>query len=443
MQERERLLDLVKRGQMTPEQAETEAARRGLPKFAHVPPPEDFDPMQETSWSLVMVLAWILWRTADEVRNQWDAYRFKCLDWVEPYSVIVPRTCRYKPRVLEGRAATNIQSLWRATSNLDDGHSGCSEPLMSLAEATNALLLKLRDDALRATEISKGSTISSDHWSDLSVMEAWDQELNLGGMFPAEPPFRYLNWAFDREQVTSIWSRRTIVEFPRTLPPTIMPTGAQWIVTQGGVSQELPTEAAWQDAFKELIPRLASEEIKVIGIRERTNESVSGIKFASCQIVYPFADLSCELAMGDELYLKSDPYIDENRWREGVDDSLKDRSGYQWRRLMVLKSEVLRYWPFSTETQSPAQTVFRTGAPGRPTSMFLVETEFLARLKRGETLPWIGEESEILCAWLKKTHRNYPPLTARTIENRLRPLHREHREQMKPQKHRKRTNPRK
>jgi hypothetical protein len=101
---------------------------------------------------------------------------------------------------------------------------------------------------------------------------------------------------------------------------------------------------------------------------------------------------------------------------------------------------ILRYWPFSTESQPPVQTVPRTGVPGRPTSIFLVEAEFYARLERGEAMPSIGEESEILAAWIKKTHRDYPQLTAKTIENRLRHVHREH---MKPQKHRKHMKPRK
>jgi hypothetical protein len=67
---------------MTPAEAEAEASRLGLPKLAKKPDPAEFDPMKEPSWTLIMALAWIMWRTPDAVRNHWDAYRVECEDWV-------------------------------------------------------------------------------------------------------------------------------------------------------------------------------------------------------------------------------------------------------------------------------------------------------------------------------------------------------------------------
>jgi len=58
---------------MTPEEAEA-----ALPKIAEAPDPTEFDPIEETRWSLFMVLGWIMWRTPEAVRNQWDAYRMEC-----------------------------------------------------------------------------------------------------------------------------------------------------------------------------------------------------------------------------------------------------------------------------------------------------------------------------------------------------------------------------
>jgi hypothetical protein len=78
------------------------------------------------------------------------------------------------------------------------------------------------------------------------------------------------------------------------------------------------------------------------------------------------------------------------------------------------------------EESSPP--IYRTGAPGKPTSMHLVEAEFRARCDRGEAKPTIGDEAEILAEWLRRTHPNAPPLTPKTVKNQLRAAHREWRD---------------
>jgi hypothetical protein len=56
MQDRGRddLIDDVQNGRMSPEAAEEEAARLGLPPLAPVPDPASYNPMVETWWTLVM-----------------------------------------------------------------------------------------------------------------------------------------------------------------------------------------------------------------------------------------------------------------------------------------------------------------------------------------------------------------------------------------------------
>lgn len=46
------------------------------------PPPEKYDPDTISRWSITMMVAWIIWREIDAVRNEWDGYRDKCADWV-------------------------------------------------------------------------------------------------------------------------------------------------------------------------------------------------------------------------------------------------------------------------------------------------------------------------------------------------------------------------
>ena len=46
------------------------------------PPPGKYDPDNLSHWSITMVVAWIIWREIDAVRNEWDSYRSDCADWL-------------------------------------------------------------------------------------------------------------------------------------------------------------------------------------------------------------------------------------------------------------------------------------------------------------------------------------------------------------------------
>jgi hypothetical protein len=120
--------------------------------------------------------------------------------------------------------------------------------------------------------------------------------------------------------------------------------------------------------------------------------------------------------LSEELHLVSYPYIDDEHWRGGFDDSMQKRGHARWRRLMVLKADVGRYWPF---------VATGTGAPGRPTAMHLVEEEYRARWERGEAYSGIGAEAEYLSKWVEKAHPTMPRPTAKTIRNRLGKEHRQ------------------
>jgi hypothetical protein len=63
---------------------------------------------------------------------------------------------------------------------------------------------------------------------------------------------------------------------------------------------------------------------------------------------------------------------------------------------------------------------YRSGMPGRPTSIALVEEEFERRKRAGELAPSLTKEAEYLRDWLVKTHPAAPSMTDKTIGNRLR-----------------------
>ena len=202
---------------------------------------------------------------------------------------------------------------------------------------------------------------------------------------------------------------------------------AQWIATHGGSISFDPSDASvWKPAYEQLLARIASEEIKVVGIRNGERQPVAAHHFAGIRVSYPFVEEPFELLLSDELYLSSFAYLDEEHWRKGHDNSLQNRHGCQWGRLMVLKSDVAKFWPFD----EAAGVVYpqRSGAPGRPTSMHLVETEFDARCARSEVASSLAEEARYLADWLRSAHPNAPPLTDKTIKNNLRAAYRQRNE---------------
>jgi hypothetical protein len=200
---------------------------------------------------------------------------------------------------------------------------------------------------------------------------------------------------------------------------------AQWIATKGGsIGFDPCDESVWRPAYEQLLARIASEEVKVIGIRNGEKQAVPGFHFAGCRISYPFIEEPFELLPSEDLYLSSFPYLDEQHWLKGFDDSLQNRRGRRWGRLMVLKSDVAKFWPLDVIGEATAPP--RTGTPGRPSSSYLVEAEFSARCARNEVEVSLAEEAEVLAVWLRNEHPNSPPLTAKTIKNRLRAAYRRH-----------------
>ncbi len=83
-----------------------------------------------------------------------------------------------------------------------------------------------------------------------------------------------------------------------------------------------------------------------------------------------------------------------------------------------LRSDVMGVWSPSSEDESSGAKS-RSGAPGRPTSMHLVEAEFRRRMSEGVVEPTTEAEAIVLKSWLEKVHPGETPLTKKTIQNRL------------------------
>jgi hypothetical protein len=122
------------------------------------------------------------------------------------------------------------------------------------------------------------------------------------------------------------------------------------------------------------------------------------------------------------MYLQSYAYTDEKTWLAGLDDCLLKHRGPKWARLVVLRADVAKLWPFAqagSELPSPDPSTYRSGGPGRPSSMYLVEAEFRRRCDLDTVEDTMAKEAGILAEWLRSFHPAAPPLKPKTITNHL------------------------
>ena len=80
--------------------------------------------------------------------------------------------------------------------------------------------------------------------------------------------------------------------------------------------------------------------------------------------------------------------------------------------------------PPAAEKPEPAGPVYSTGAPGKPSSMHLIEQELRRRAAAIELCTTLSAEADHLEAWLRSAHPEAAPATAKTIRNRLGSLYR-------------------
>lgn len=434
---RDDLIEHVKYGRMSPDEAEAEAARFGLERLASSPEPRKYNPMGEAWWTLPMTVAWIAWRDPLEVLRCYDPYRVQCLDWHYQEWRLGSDGPIHKGHFLKERHRATL-SLLSLAERYDIATDVVSESSAGVLDAKAHLWKALQANLLQATGIpndgEQRKPIPDYEWRDLQAIEERGRDVVRYDRLSATG---YNEISLRRHSIMTLWPerRRSDPETEPRLPPTIRPDGpgyfplycaSQWIATQGGVRKFIPTDTAiWNAAYSELAARIASGHVKVTGVRNGIREEIDGHIFASLRVDHPFVDTSFDLILSEELYLCSYPYVDDEHWHNGFDDSLQTRAGTQWSKLMVLKSDVAQFWSFVTDVKiQDSSPAFRTGAPGRPTPMHLVVAEHRNRLATGKAEMRVVAESERLAAWLKETHPHLPTLTSKTIRNKISAAHR-------------------
>jgi hypothetical protein len=114
-------------------------------------------------------------------------------------------------------------------------------------------------------------------------------------------------------------------------------------------------------------------------------------------------------------------YTDREQFIEGWETWLASgrvANGSKYNGLLLLFSPFDIDWWLGP---APKTETTKTGAPGRPSSMGIVMTEFEWRRADGGCESSREAEANFLATWLKEKHPNVPKLTAKSIRNKLPP----------------------
>ena len=133
-------------------------------------------------------------------------------------------------------------------------------------------------------------------------------------------------------------------------------------------------------------------------------------------------------------------YFSERRWLRWERDELRSKAGgadptLDWTEVHVDRSQFeewlsrnelsARSTAPDAELQRPQVVTHSSGAAGRPTSIHLVTPEAKRRIECQDLPETLTEFSRQLSEWLSKTYPDAHPLTAKSIENKIRELWRQ------------------
>lgn len=421
---KDQLFERAKFGKITGEEADAEAIRLGLGSLSSTPRQEEYRPEAEAQWTLPMAVSWIAYLDLEEVR-EWSApYRAACWDWHWQRWRVGFDGPIHEGWHLEQHSPPTLALLGIGASLVQDD----STPLqMTIKAAREALWIALREDFFRASGIDldtgRREPIPPLDWHELvPVTSKGDvDEVRRGSMGSGYSDILLPSAALQR-----LWHKP--VENPLSLPPLVRPDGdgfmplycaAQWIATEGGTIDFSPEDPVrWQVAYDALLGAISADKVRVVGMRGGARDKIDGHVFAGIQVEYPFHNADLDVTMGNEVYLRSYAYLDEQHWRNGFDDALVLRTEDKWTQLMVEKTGVRELWPFKPQQQDDEAG---TGAPGRPgKSTHLIEDELARRGRDGTIEASLRKQAEVLLDWLKGTHPKRARPTVHTIENNIR-----------------------
>jgi hypothetical protein len=195
-----------------------------------------------------------------------------------------------------------------------------------------------------------------------------------------------------------------------------MPLSAavHWIASRGFKNDHDLTSQEGQLAYSaaaiDLFAKISSDKVHAVGENsDEDPEQLPAVQFSGLASYFDFTD--------DFEAAGNDRRIEINVSEEGQSRDVLRKAGKrgQWTAVRVSCEDVFQEWPFLND-----QIGYRTGAAGRPSSSFLIESELARRISVGLRFSSVSEEADSLLNWLKTTHPDAPPITKKTILNSFR-----------------------
>jgi hypothetical protein len=422
---RDELISRAQVGEITPEQAEAEAAATGLPPFATTPALPAFDPLRDNRWSIAMGLAWIAWADMGLVRDQNAEFRSQCMRWV-------PR--RWNRPNSEGTGFTAVEGWFLETRpaptptmlSLREGYMKERKTLrsstrMSVRDAETALWGALSEGSMVAEAFNgegKPVGIPEREWSYLVWVESGDAgclRYNASDRKDA-----YYDVKLKRDDLLRLWpavknkplfhERQAFIEASMFAP---MATSAgyvplcvalHWIMAKGGMrSVRLDDVAAWTAAVAQVHPLICEGTLVLIGQPrgETFTRPFPSFAFSLVRILTPVDDSFSDVLLSASAHVASCSFVDEENWHNGCNDQLYEpgQGAPSWTHLQLRRSQILEHWPKPTGT-AVAGTECRKWLIEEIRNSPLVRTkskrEFLADAKK--RFPGIAER-QFVSAW--------------------------------------------
>jgi hypothetical protein len=367
---RDTLIMDAREGKITADEAEVAAEAAGLPPFAAQPDPAQFDPMQESRWSLIQAIGWIASRDLQVVMQQGADYRSKCTKWVFSH---------WRQPSADGTAFVERKGWflepWRKAISvrLTDSDLETSGRLPASArrdprEARAELWRALSKGMLIADAFDQDGLLVEvpiGEWSRLELFEENEQDVLKYDALD-DPRGRYRDIRFRRLDLTGIWPDYEPVdvhsiELGFITDLHLKPISDQepyvplfvalcWIITGGGIKEVcLRDEAAWENAVSQLLPKVCSETIEVIGRDyQQISKPVPAATFDSVETLHPLSKPSA--LIDTPTHIQCHFWTGEDDCKGGAGDQLFPAGSARptWTNLKLRRAHVLKLWPSPT-----------------------------------------------------------------------------------------------
>jgi hypothetical protein len=416
---RDRLITRAQYGEITPAQAEAEAAANGLAAFERTPDLPQFDPRLESRWSIVMALAWIAWRDFESVREQVPEFRAESTYWIfrewnEPVNNGTEFALR-KGWFLETWCRPTTFLLTMRQIHASSEKERPSTARMTIREAEAALWQALSDEHLWAEGFDaqgKVTRIPSMEWAHLKLFEDGKQDVfRYNALDRSEP---YTEVRFKRDDLFRLWQAWPVEAY--MIEPMTRPTSAGyvplssallWICTRAGAAtMDLENVQAWDESVAQLLPLISTGEIEVLGKLNSKGPpaKIPNHYFAAMNVAHPLSEI--RFLFSDDPWIGCTTFVDLEHWNGDDNDKMfLEKSGpATWTHLQVKKSDVLREFSSLVPSISPAKST--TKLPGLQTRILEVANELWPARKPPSR---VKERDQKVPASRKPSKRTYNP----------------------------------